>query len=180
MAVKVEMVEIQHLIQLTLKAAEVREDVEVTIQVNPEVLEEELDMPWAVAEEDQQLNLQVEITQDTEMQGDLEESLQEEVEVPEVLAIDPEELEYNTIQHHLQHHLQMYTTAAEAAVAQTVQEEMAEEHKDQHLWVVAEVLTEMLEVLLQAQELKMDMQLLKNLKFQNQLECGELLKFINM
>ena len=97
MVVKVEMVEIQHLIQLTLKAAEVLEDLEVTIQVNPEVLEEELDMPWAVAEEDQQLNLQVEITQDTEMQGDLEESLQEEVEVPEVLALELEELEYNTI-----------------------------------------------------------------------------------
>ena len=74
----------------------------------------------------------------------------------------------------------MYTTVAAEVVDQTVKEEMAEEDKDQHLWVVAEVLTDLSPVLLQAQELKMDMQLLKNLQFQNQLECGELLKFINM
>jgi|ETNvirenome_6_85_1030632.scaffolds.fasta_scaffold181908_1 hypothetical protein len=89
--------ETQHLIQLTLKEAEVVEDLEVTTQAYQEVLEEEPGMPWAVAEEGQELNLQMEIIQDMEIVVDQEESLQEAAEEPAAEAEQEEDLEKHMI-----------------------------------------------------------------------------------
>jgi hypothetical protein len=67
--------------------------------------------------------------------------------------------------------------AAEAAVILVV-EEMVAELKEVLRLEAEEVLTDRLEVRMVM--VKMDMQLLKNLKLQNQMECGDFLKFMNM